>query len=41
MLLKSALVAAVAAGSLAASVARADTYVVCNKWNDCWTAHDR
>ena len=40
-LLKSALVAAVAAGALAATTARADSVVVCNRWNDCWRVHDR
>ena len=41
MLLKSALAAAVALGTLAASTARADNYVACNGWGECWTVHDR
>lgn len=41
MLLKSALAAAVAVSALAATAARADSYVVCNRWNECWRVHER
>jgi hypothetical protein len=40
--IKSALVAAVALGAFAAMPARAaDSYVVCNQWNECWRVHER
>jgi hypothetical protein len=41
MLIKSALAAVVAVGALTATTARADSYVVCNSWNECWRVHDR
>jgi hypothetical protein len=41
ILIKSTLAAVVAVGALAASTARADTYVVCNGWNECWRVHDK
>jgi hypothetical protein len=41
MLLKTALAAAVALGTLAATTAKADSYVACNAWGSCWTVHDR
>jgi hypothetical protein len=40
-LIKSTLAAVVAVGALAASTARADSYVVCNNANECWRVHDR
>ncbi|MHB8528794.1 MAG: hypothetical protein ACYC8V_04685 [Caulobacteraceae bacterium] len=41
-ILKGVLVAAVAAGALAASNAGAatKTYVVCNRWDECWRVHE-
>jgi hypothetical protein len=39
-LIKAALVAAVAAGSLAAAAAKADSMVVCNQWDECWRVHE-
>jgi hypothetical protein len=42
LLIKSTLAAVVAVGALAASTAKAaDTYVVCNRWNECWRVHER
>lgn len=40
-LVKSALVAAVAAGALAATSVSAATTVVCNRWNECWKVHEK
>jgi hypothetical protein len=40
-LIKAALLAAVAAGSLVAASAKADSYVVCNRWDECWRVHER
>jgi hypothetical protein len=39
--LKSTLAAVVAIGALAATAAKADSYVVCNRWNECWRVHDK
>jgi len=40
---KSALIAAVGAAALAATGAGAatSTYVVCNRWDECWRVHER
>jgi hypothetical protein len=41
-LISSALIGVFATVSIAASTAKADstTYVVCNRWNECWRVHE-
>lgn len=39
-LLKGAMVATIAAATLAATGAAAKSYVVCNSWGECWRAHE-
>ena len=36
-----ALMAAVAAGALAATTTTASAYVACNRWGECWRVKDR
>jgi hypothetical protein len=40
-LVKGALLAAFAAGTLAASSATAASYVVCNRWGECWKVKEK
>jgi len=40
-LVKGALIAAVAAGTLAATATTASAYVACNRFGECWRVHDR
>jgi hypothetical protein len=40
-LINGALIAVMAAGTLAATSAAAASYVVCNRWNECWRVKDR
>ena len=35
------MIAAITAGTLAASSASAATYVVCNRYDECWKVHER
>jgi hypothetical protein len=35
------MVAAMAAGTLAASTASAANYVVCNRYDECWKVHEK
>ncbi|MDQ2762193.1 MAG: hypothetical protein M3Y22_01445, partial [Pseudomonadota bacterium] len=39
--LMGAAIAAVAAGTLAASSAAAASYVVCNRYDECWRVHEK
>jgi hypothetical protein len=36
-----AMIAAMAAGTLAATSAAAETYVVCNRYDECWKVHEK
>jgi len=40
-LVNGALIAVIAAGTLAATGAAAKSYVVCNAYNECWRVHER
>jgi hypothetical protein len=40
-LITGAMIAAMAAGTLAASSAAAANYVVCNRYDECWKVHEK